>query len=57
MGSPWVSGSLSDEQHVFLALLLLLTPTKAQGLLRLDWPAGLVRFHMETLFDTPRAML
>jgi hypothetical protein len=52
-----VWASLSEEQHVILTLLLLLTPAKAQGLLELAWPAEPVRFHLEALIDTPRTML
>lgn len=40
-----------------LALLLLLSPANAQELLVLDWSKGPVRYHLESLVDTPRTML
>jgi len=37
--------------------MFMLTPAQAQGTLTLDWSKGPVRYHLESLFETPRSML
>ena len=40
-----------------IGFLLLLASASAEPMLLLDWAKGPVRYHMETLIDTPRSMV